>query len=459
MATARLLGRTTALAGVAEEISVGAGLTFSALNLAWNGTSPVITTDIRPVSHDGASLGTAALAFSDLFLGAGAVTTWGAASTPDATLTHSTGKMAWDGADYLWRDGSTKWQISAGYTDSALIQSYPSLLQINNLDGINNWCASFTSNTNSSDGVSIAFASSRNTELGNWAGALQDDDDIQTFTIWGSDGTNLGLCGRHGFRADATFTTNTVPTRWELWTNDGSGLISGMSVRMTVTPDGDVLIGPPATPIFHFDLDDGTGYPALNLLGGSGGPAFGSYITFYSNAGTGAANDFLGGVYTYARTTTGAEINAGGVELYTDDATNGSFYSRALFTWKSANSNRTVLGQGNALSPNTNNTVALGTSTKAWSDAFFASGAVLDFDSDITLTHASNLLTGAGGSFAFGGGALATSATNGFLYVPTCAGTPTGVPETVTGYAPIIVNTTNNKLYFYSGGAWRDAGP
>lgn len=55
--------------------------------------------------------------------------------------------------------------------------------------------------------------------------------------------------------------------------------------------------------------------------------------------------------------------------------------------------------------------------------------------------------------------ALATNATNGFLYVPTCAGTPTGTPTTITGMAPIVVNTTNNKLYFYSGGAWRDAGP
>lgn len=58
-----------------------------------------------------------------------------------------------------------------------------------------------------------------------------------------------------------------------------------------------------------------------------------------------------------------------------------------------------------------------------------------------------------------GGGAVATNATNGFFYVPTCAGTPTGVPTTKTGFAPIVVNTTNNKLYFYSGGAWRDAGP
>ena len=55
--------------------------------------------------------------------------------------------------------------------------------------------------------------------------------------------------------------------------------------------------------------------------------------------------------------------------------------------------------------------------------------------------------------------ALATNATDGFLYVPTCAGTPTGTPTAYTGMAPIVVNTTNNKLYFYSGGAWRDAGP
>jgi hypothetical protein len=65
----------------------------------------------------------------------------------------------------------------------------------------------------------------------------------------------------------------------------------------------------------------------------------------------------------------------------------------------------------------------------------------------------------AAGSVVVGTAALATSATDGFLYVPTCAGTPTGVPTTQTGTAAIVINTTNNKLYFYSGGAWRDAGP
>jgi hypothetical protein len=68
-------------------------------------------------------------------------------------------------------------------------------------------------------------------------------------------------------------------------------------------------------------------------------------------------------------------------------------------------------------------------------------------------------ITSTGNVVAGGSAALATTATDGFLYVPTCAGTPTGTPTAITGMAPIVVNTTNNKLYFYSGGAWRDAGP
>jgi hypothetical protein len=63
------------------------------------------------------------------------------------------------------------------------------------------------------------------------------------------------------------------------------------------------------------------------------------------------------------------------------------------------------------------------------------------------------------GNVMAGGASLATTATNGFLYVPTCAGVPTGTPTAKSGFAPIVVDTTNNKLYFYSGGAWRDAGP
>jgi hypothetical protein len=48
--------------------------------------------------------------------------------------------------------------------------------------------------------------------------------------------------------------------------------------------------------------------------------------------------------------------------------------------------------------------------------------------------------------------ALATDATDGFLYVPTCAGAPTGVPTAYTGKVAVVFDTTNNKLYVYDGG-------
>jgi hypothetical protein len=58
------------------------------------------------------------------------------------------------------------------------------------------------------------------------------------------------------------------------------------------------------------------------------------------------------------------------------------------------------------------------------------------------------------GNVQVGTAALATTATNGFLYIPTCAGVPTGTPTTKTGLAPMVIDSTNNKMYIYSGGAW-----
>ena len=54
-----------------------------------------------------------------------------------------------------------------------------------------------------------------------------------------------------------------------------------------------------------------------------------------------------------------------------------------------------------------------------------------------------------------GESALATTATNGFNYVRGGAGIPTGTPATsFTGHVPMYADTTNNKLYIYSGGSW-----
>jgi len=56
-------------------------------------------------------------------------------------------------------------------------------------------------------------------------------------------------------------------------------------------------------------------------------------------------------------------------------------------------------------------------------------------------------------SVVVGNAALATTATEGFLYIPTCAGTPTGVPTTRTGRIAMIYDTTNHQFWFYDG-AW-----
>ena len=72
-----------------------------------------------------------------------------------------------------------------------------------------------------------------------------------------------------------------------------------------------------------------------------------------------------------------------------------------------------------------------------------------------------NLLRDTGGLFidtnqnvVVASAALATNATNGFLYIPTCAGTPTGVPTSFAGRVAFVYDTTNDVLYVYNG-SWK----
>ena len=87
-------------------------------------------------------------------------------------------------------------------------------------------------------------------------------------------------------------------------------------------------------------------------------------------------------------------------------------------------------------------------------------GLLVNVPSAKPITLAQNASTKAGvpvggGFFVSSGADLLTSATDGFLYAPSTAGIPAGTPTSITGSAPLTVDTTNNTLYFYSGGAWR----
>jgi hypothetical protein len=62
-----------------------------------------------------------------------------------------------------------------------------------------------------------------------------------------------------------------------------------------------------------------------------------------------------------------------------------------------------------------------------------------------------------GRNVVVGTAALSTSAADGFLYIPTTAGTPTGTPTSYAGRVPLVFDSSNNKLCVYSGGAWHCA--
>jgi hypothetical protein len=51
--------------------------------------------------------------------------------------------------------------------------------------------------------------------------------------------------------------------------------------------------------------------------------------------------------------------------------------------------------------------------------------------------------------------ALSTTATTGFMYVPSCPGPPTGVPVTQTGLVPLVLDSTGGQLWAYLSGAWK----
>lgn len=52
--------------------------------------------------------------------------------------------------------------------------------------------------------------------------------------------------------------------------------------------------------------------------------------------------------------------------------------------------------------------------------------------------------------------AIATTATDGFFYIPSCAGIPTGAPTAFTGRVPMVYDSSNNRFYLYNG-SWRYA--
>ncbi len=95
-----------------------------------------------------------------------------------------------------------------------------------------------------------------------------------------------------------------------------------------------------------------------------------------------------------------------------------------------------------------------GKTTEAWSGS--ASGSKIEVLTTKNTTNGAlvGLTVDQDQSVVVNNAALATNATGGFLYIPSCAGPPTGTPVTNTGRVPMVYDSSNNDFYIYNGG-WK----
>ena len=90
---------------------------------------------------------------------------------------------------------------------------------------------------------------------------------------------------------------------------------------------------------------------------------------------------------------------------------------------------------------------------RSFTDTSNYSRVYLGWSSSTAILATEGAGTGARGNIAFGTAALATSATVGYVMIPSSNGAPTGVPADIpTGQVALHYDTANNKIYVYNGG-------
>ncbi len=148
--------------------------------------------------------------------------------------------------------------------------------------------------------------------------------------------------------------------------------------------------------------------------------------------------------------TAGANVQGG---LVISAQPNSAGYQALMKVFFNANGNT----QTSLISPsgkNANITWVNGTNNVWYASNTGGSSDLLQWLNSDANSNAAVLSLSQTKSVVVGSAAIATNATDGFLYFPSCAGTPTGVPTAFTGRVAIIYDTTNNKIAVYNG-AWK----
>lgn len=154
-----------------------------------------------------------------------------------------------------------------------------------------------------------------------------------------------------------------------------------------------------------------------------------------------SATTVFDAIYTGAQATNGGAIITAGAD---SGATMGSGNRFGAIQFKGIRTG-TTFNRSNSI-----DSIA----TEAWSSTAAGSKMVFNTTQNTTLTRSVALTLDQDLSVIVGNAAIATNATGGFLYIPSCAGTPSGTPVTNTGRIPIVYDSTNNFLYIYNSG-WK----
>lgn len=169
---------------------------------------------------------------------------------------------------------------------------------------------------------------------------------------------------------------------------------------------------------------------ASGVLTNGGGPGSWSLlgsISHIDSSGTGWSSLITNGG--------GFSISIVGAGAFSVDGADGIYLASDTDMYLSADNSTLSLGEDASLDVN---------------------GGDLQIGSDNTYIYGNQTVHFLANSVYFGTAALATNATAGHVWLPSCAGAPTGAASApYTNAAGIIYDSTNNKLYVRCGGTWR----
>lgn len=241
----------------------------------------------------------------------------------------------------------------------------------------------------------------------------------------------------------ATWNTTGTPTAIKLNITDTASnaasllmdLQRGATSRLSVDKNGIITI----------TANVGTGFAAMSIGGVSASPP---NTALYREGSVGSlvlrahAQNML---WVYGDGGTRAVAWPDATGLWWTNGSPGSF-AATLALWRDADN---IFAQRNSTNAQTSRLY------RSFTDASNYSRLATGWSSSTALIATEGAGTGSRGNLAFGSAALATSATVGYVMIPSCAGTPTGVPADIpTGQVALHYDSTNDKLYVYSG-SWR----